>query len=216
MNKNATQGFEIGFFIRKNGVTEEKMLLANKAMEELFLLKEEKILKHMTLKICENLYADIAIAQSKLDAQMTCAKWTSNRHALSFLDLIEVVKYEGLDMLTFAEIINGPISKESDSKFAHEIVSFRFKDEVSSEDQKLMMGVLNEKLVSYDGFLSRDYYYSVDNGRWIDFVLWSDESLAKKASESIVNDPQAGSVLSQIDEKTMIFSHYAWVGGVKK
>ena len=214
MNKNDTQGFEIGFFKRKNGVTEEKMLLANRAMEELFLLKDEKILKHMTVKIGENLYADIAIAQSKLDAQLICSKWTTNQHALSFLDLIEVVKYEGLEMLTFAEIINEPMSKKLDSKFAHEIVSFRFRDEVSLEDQKLMMSILNEKLVSYEGFISRDYYYSVDNGRWIDFVVWSDVKLAKKASEAVMSDPKAGAIFSKIDDKTMIFSHYERGGGV--
>lgn len=213
---NDTQGFEIGFFRRKNGVTEEEMLQANRVMEEHFLLKEEKIIKHMTIKMGENLYADIAIAQTKLDTQEICSKWTDNRYSLSFLNLIEVVQFEGLEMLTFADIINGPISKVLDSKPAHEIVSFRFKDDISLEDQKLLMCVLNEKLVSYDGFNSRDYYYSVENGRWIDFVVWSDVNLAKRASESILNDPQAGSVFSKIDEKTIIFSHYERVGGVKK
>lgn len=216
MNLNSTQGFEIGFFRRKNGITEEEMLQANRVMEERFLLNEEKIINHMTIKIGENLYADIAIAQTKIDAQMICKKWTENPYALSFLNLIEVVQFEGLEMLTFADIINRSIAKELNSKPSQEIVSFRFKDEVSFEDQRLLMSVLNEKLVDYDGFNSRDYYYSVENRRWLDFVVWSDVTLAKTASESMMNDPQAVSVFSKIDEKTMIFSHYEKVGGVKK
>lgn len=56
-------------------------------------------------------------------------------------------------------------------------------------------------------FKSRVNFYIPDNGRWIDFVVWADVKLAKKASESAMNDPRASAVFSKIDEKTMIFSH---------
>jgi hypothetical protein len=34
------------------------------------------------------------------------------------------------------------------------------------------MAKLNEVIKTFDGFKSRDYYYSSENGRWIDFVVW--------------------------------------------
>jgi len=99
---------------------------------------------------------------------------------------------------------------------AFEIVSLKFKDDVKVDEQKKLMADLNGVIQKFEGFKSRDYFYSPENGRWIDFVVWSDVKLAKKASEAALNDPKAGAVFSKIDEKTMIFSHYEKVGGVKK
>ncbi len=106
MGEQMQKGFEIGFFKRKIEVNEEQIITANKEMEKLFLSKEKALVRHMIIKIEENLYADVTIANTKNDAQKICEKWTKNKHALSFLDLIEVVKFEGLEMLTFADIIN--------------------------------------------------------------------------------------------------------------
>lgn len=97
-----------------------------------------------------------------------------------------------------------------------EVVSSKFKDGISLEDQKQLMIKLNDIVKAFDGFKSRDYYYSVENGRWIDFVVWESSEKAKKASEKAMQNPEAGKVFSQIDEKSMIFSHYDRVGGVKK
>ncbi len=99
---------------------------------------------------------------------------------------------------------------------AFEIVSVKFMDGVNIEEQKKLMMELNNLIKKFAGFKSRDYYYSNENGRWIDFLVWSDVSLAKKASEQMMTDPVAADVISKMDEKTMIFSHYERVGGVKK
>lgn len=98
---------------------------------------------------------------------------------------------------------------------AFEIVSMKFKDGISIEDQKASMEKLNSVVKKFEGFKSRDYYYSEENGRWFDFVVWSDLKLAKRASEQAMKDPVAGEVFMKMDEKTMIFSHYNRVGGVK-
>lgn len=99
---------------------------------------------------------------------------------------------------------------------AFEIVSLKFNEGVSLEQQKKLMADLNNVVKKFEGFKSRDYYYSSENGRWIDFVVWSNAKLAKKASEQAMQDPIAGSVFSKLDEKSMIFSHYEHVGGVKE
>lgn len=97
-----------------------------------------------------------------------------------------------------------------------EVVSLKFRDGIKLEEQKKLMNDLNNVVKKFEGFKSRDYYYSNENGRWIDFVVWADLNLAKKASEHAMNDPAAGAVFSKIEEKSMIFSHYDRVGGVKK
>lgn len=97
-----------------------------------------------------------------------------------------------------------------------EVVSTKFKEGISQEEQKRLMAKLNEIVKNFDGFKSRDYYYSSENGRWIDFVVWESLEQAKKASEQAMQNPEAGKVFSQIDEKSMIFSHYQRIGGVKK
>ena len=97
-----------------------------------------------------------------------------------------------------------------------EVVSVKFKAGINIEEQKKLMMDLNNVIKKFEGFKSRDYYYSVENGRWIDFVAWTDIKLAKKASEQAMTNTLAGNVFSKMDEKSMIFSHYERVGGVKK
>ncbi|NQZ02235.1 MAG: hypothetical protein HRT45_16375 [Bdellovibrionales bacterium] len=97
-----------------------------------------------------------------------------------------------------------------------EVVSAKFVEGTSYEEQKDLMGQLNEVVKGFRGFKSRDYYYSKENGRWIDFVVWTDLASAKAASEQAMKDPKAGAVFSKMEEKSMIFSHYERISGVKK
>ena len=69
--------------------------------------------------------------------------------------------------------------------------------------------------MEFKGFKTRDYYYSAENGRWIDFVVWTDEVLAKQASEQVMQNSNATDIFAQIDEKTLIFSHYERIGGTE-
>lgn len=216
MNAGTMQGFEIGFFKRKSGVSEDALLLANKQMEENFLKNEKNLFTHKLIKINENLYADIAITKTKEDAKIICSKWTEDKYALSFLSLIEVIKLEGLEMLTFADILISSEFQSHETDHAVEIVSFEFAKETDLNEQKEMMSELNQIVKTLDGFKSRNYYYSSENGRWIDFVIWRDLGLAERASEKMMNTPRAKLAFSKIDEKSMIFSHYNWVGGEKK
>lgn len=96
-----------------------------------------------------------------------------------------------------------------------EIVSSKFKDTVTLEEQKAQMAQLNEIVSKFEGFKSRDYFYSEENGRWIDFIVWNDLNLAIAASKQAMNDPVARSIFMNIEENSMIFSHYQRVGGIE-
>lgn len=106
MNADTMQGFEICFFKRRSDVSENSLLLANKKMEENFFKNEKSFFTHKLIKINENLYADIAMTRTKEDAKKICSKWTEDKYAQSFLSLIEAIKFEGLEILTFADILS--------------------------------------------------------------------------------------------------------------
>ena len=63
----------------------------------------------------------------------------------------------------------------SQTTLSFEIISFQFNSDVSLSEQKKLLEALNQIVKSFEGFISRDYYYSQDNGRWIDHVVWSSE-----------------------------------------
>ena len=89
-----------------------------------------------------------------------------------------------------------------------EIVSMEFVKEMSFEEQKKAMKELDSIVYDYEGFQSREYYYSSENKRWVDLVVWKNLELATKASEKIMKDSRAGEIFSKINTDTMIFSHY--------
>jgi len=101
------------------------------------------------------------------------------------------------------------------SNEAYEVVSMKFKENVGLEEQKRLMEKLNPIVERFEGFLSREYFYSADNGRWIDLVVWSSLEHAKKASDEAMKIPEAGEIFAQIDETSMIFSHYKRIGGTR-
>ena len=105
--------------------------------------------------------------------------------------------------------------KNANSKDLFEIVCVSFKDGVSIDDQESYMEQLNGIIKNFEGFKSRDYFYSHENKRWVDFVSWTDLSLAKKASDELMKHPLALELISMMDEKTMIFSHYENKGGTQ-
>ena len=97
-----------------------------------------------------------------------------------------------------------------------EIVSFKFKENVSMEDQKKALEKLNTCVKKYEGFKSREYYFSKESNSWIDSVVWTSSEDAKKAAEQIMKDPETGKIFSLMDDKSMVFSHYERVGGTRK
>ena len=115
-------------------------------------------------------------------------------------------------LLTGLLLINAATATADD---AFEIISLQFKSEVSLEQQQQAMSSLNDIVKEFSGFKSRDYFYSQENGRWIDLVVWSDINLAKQASADVMQNPAAGAVFSLMDENSMIFSYYSRVDGIQ-
>ncbi len=96
---------------------------------------------------------------------------------------------------------------------SYEIVMTKFKDEISYEEQAEAMSRLNEVVNNFEGFKSRDYFYSHEANRWVDFVSWTELALAKKASKIAPTIEIAAEIFSLMDESSAIFSHYTRVGG---
>lgn len=97
-----------------------------------------------------------------------------------------------------------------------EIVTFKFKENISMDDQKKALEKLNTCVKKFEGFISREYYFSKENKSWVDSVVWKSSDYAKKAAKQVMDDPEAAKIFSLMDEKSMMFSHYERVGGTQK
>lgn len=95
-----------------------------------------------------------------------------------------------------------------------EIVSFKYKDDVPFDIQQNSIASLNDIASTFPGFKSRTFYYSKENGRWLDLITWASLAQAKAASEKAMQDPEAMKVFALMDEQSMIFSYYEKMGGV--
>lgn len=95
-----------------------------------------------------------------------------------------------------------------------EIISLKFQDQVAFEEQQQVMLALNPVVSEFEGFKARDYFYSEENQYWIDFIVWDNLALAKKASEAIMSNTVATDIFALIDERSMLFSHYTRINGV--
>ncbi|WP_047042667.1 hypothetical protein [Vibrio mexicanus] len=98
---------------------------------------------------------------------------------------------------------------------SHEIVSFKYKEGVTFEEQKRLAQSLSQIVSSFKGFKSREFYYSEDNQRWFDHVVWETVQDAKAASEQVMSNQGALKVFDLMEEDSMIFSYYQKVGEVE-
>lgn len=120
------------------------------------------------------------------------------------------MKLKKLLIGTLAMIVSNTASTEE----VYEIVSFKYKSEVPFEIQKESIESLNIVVSGFKGFKSRNVYYSDENGRWVDLVVWESREDAIRASEQAMENTNALNVFGMMDEQTIIFSHYERIGGV--
>ena len=90
----------------------------------------------------------------------------------------------------------------------HEFVVFKFRPKTLEGEQFQLMQNLNSIICEFDGFKSRNYYYSKADNRWIDHITWNDPDTAKRAYKAFMNNPQTKECISKIDDKSVVFSHY--------
>lgn len=101
------------------------------------------------------------------------------------------------------------------AKESYEIVNTKFNDGVSYEEQHRSMLELNQVVSTFKGFKSRHFYYSRDDNRWADIVVWENKESAKAASVEVMNNPTAMAVFSMMDLESSLFSHYERIGELK-
>ena len=100
------KGFEIGFFKLKDGVSDADVIKASRHMEDHLISRHQGFIDHKIIKISDTLYADIALAKSKMEAVEICNSWIGNPYSEPILELIEPVQFEGLEMLNFGDVIH--------------------------------------------------------------------------------------------------------------
>ena len=106
------------------------------------------------------------------------------------------------------------VTLQADAQHAYEIVSFKYKSDVPFTTQQQSTEQLNEIASRFEGFVSRDFYYSAEADRWFDFIVWESLENAKTASEQVMQNPEALKVFELMDQDSMLFSHYQRLGGV--
>ena len=98
----------------------------------------------------------------------------------------------------------------------YEIVHTKFKPEISVEKQKELMATLSQIVQKFDGFESRNYFYSKELNAWVDVVTWNNPRSALAANELAMKNAEAFKVFAYMDEKNMIFSHYKRIDSITK
>lgn len=102
--------------------------------------------------------------------------------------------------------INTTPHKAEEGKIV-EIVLWKAKAGVSTEEAKTAIASLNDFVKTHAGFISRKTALSED-GRFVDIIYWTDLASALAASEKAMQNEKALKVFSTIDEEDMIFQHF--------
>ena len=91
---NAGEGFELGRFRLKPGVTEVDLLAASAAMEAAHLDVQPGFIKRTLVRLEGGVYLDVVCARSRVDAERICASWIGQPDCERFLALIEADSIE--------------------------------------------------------------------------------------------------------------------------
>lgn len=90
---------------------------------------------------------------------------------------------------------------------AIELVLFKPKPGVRSEEVKSSLTSLNSILKSYNGFVGRQLAVEKEN-QWMDLVFWERMENATFAAEDILKNETAKKAFEVIDEREMNFFHF--------
>ncbi|RKQ91867.1 hypothetical protein C8N24_1700 [Solirubrobacter pauli] len=92
----------------------------------------------------------------------------------------------------------------------HEFVTFRFKPEITADQQQETMGALGRLLAHHDGLLGRDVYVD-DEGHWIDHVRWATLEAAQASAAALQEHADAAPLLARFDLAATRLAHYRHV-----
>lgn len=110
---------------------------------------------------------------------------------------------------------NAPGSVQSHSamsnttnKQAHEIIVVVFKPGISLEEQTETMKQIGINSSKTDGFVSRKIFYTEQDNRWIDYIIWRDMAAADASIENAKKIPGAAELFAKIDQEKSVWSRY--------
>ena len=88
-----------------------------------------------------------------------------------------------------------------------EVVTFKLKSGIDTEEGKKKLLQLNDCVKHFDGFIERKLTLN-EKGEWLDIVYWTSKRAALNAAEEVSKDPKAIEFFSVIDESTIVMGHY--------
>ena len=95
----------------------------------------------------------------------------------------------------------------------HEFVSYTFKPDVAVAGQAETMERIGAATSGCAGLISRDFFYSEPDRRWIVHVVWADEDSIEAAAE-IAEDPDVAALFDQLESESMTYGRFRRAGGV--
>jgi hypothetical protein len=90
----------------------------------------------------------------------------------------------------------------------HEIISFRFKDENSRDEQFAAMAEINVLMLAQVGLISRETFYSDRDDSWVTLVGWEDEGSIDAAGLQVETNERAMSLFARFDPDSMRYARY--------
>lgn len=87
----------------------------------------------------------------------------------------------------------------------HEFVVMEFKEGISKEEQTEAMKEFEQYIAACEGFKLREIFYSDEDNRWIDHIIWESMELADNA-DKIIAIPEVAAILAKTDSTKTVFS----------
>jgi hypothetical protein len=93
----------------------------------------------------------------------------------------------------------------------HEFASYTFRDGIDTGEQAVTMEKIGAATAGCAGLVSREFFYSEPDRRWLVHLTWASEEAIEDA-EAIVEDPAVASLFDQLESESMTYGRFAHAG----
>lgn len=94
----------------------------------------------------------------------------------------------------------------------HEFASYTFRDGIDASEQAETMEKIGAATAGCAGLVSRQFFYSEPDRRWLVHLTWASEQAIEEA-EAIVEDPTVASLFDQLESESMTYGRFMHLGG---
>jgi hypothetical protein len=203
---------EIVLFKTNEGVNPEKFQAEMKQWND-FLTKQEGFVSRKIGVSTDGQYIGITYWADLKAPQKFSEKIGQNPEMTKLFDSNMAKIDEKTLSDEFFEILNDT-STETDKAKIVEIIRFKAKEGVNSEEFQMGMVKFNDFLVKQEGFISRKISLAT-NGQYLDLAYWTDLDVAKTAFEKADEHPGFGKVLDMMDLETELFGYFEIFNDIK-